>query len=149
MWGQIFVFFCLCTIKAKGYKYLSPHFIHLLLTTLFIINKGCGSKSVYFQRIASIWRYTDSLPHPLICIIKCGQKIMHTFTVVILLKYTLFSDYFIFPKSDVMSTNFRADLYCKMFLVWSESTWSCVQCRLSIYNDNANGWYLLTKQYYH
>ena len=29
--------------------------------------KGCGSKSVYFQRIPSIWRYTDLLPHPLIC----------------------------------------------------------------------------------
>ena len=27
--------------------------------------KGCGSKSVYFQRIASIWRYTDLFPHPL------------------------------------------------------------------------------------
>ena len=27
--------------------------------------KGWGSKSVYFQRIASIWRYTDLFPHPL------------------------------------------------------------------------------------
>ena len=28
--------------------------------------KGCGSKSVYFQRIASTWKYTDLFPHPLI-----------------------------------------------------------------------------------
>ena len=140
MKGENVILSCLHQYNLKcGQKML--YTIAILPT----IHKGCGSKSVYFQRIASIWRYTDSLPHPLICIIKCGQKIMHTFTVVILLKYTLFSDYFIFPKSDVMSTNFRADLYCKMFLVWSESTWSCVQCRLSIYNDNANGWYLLTK----
>ena len=27
--------------------------------------KGCGSKSVYFQRIASTWKYTNLFPHPL------------------------------------------------------------------------------------
>jgi len=31
-----------------------------------MLHKGCGSKSVYFQRIVSIWRYTNLLPHPLL-----------------------------------------------------------------------------------
>ena len=35
------------------------------LGCLYFDNKGCGSKSVYFQRIVSIGRYTNLLPHPL------------------------------------------------------------------------------------
>ena len=37
----------------------------IALDLQFSSNKRCGSKSVYFQRTASIWRYTDLLPHPL------------------------------------------------------------------------------------
>ena len=29
--------------------------------------KGCGSKSVYFQILAILLKYTDLLPHPLYC----------------------------------------------------------------------------------
>ena len=40
-------------------------------------NKGCGSKFVYFQRIASLWRYTNLLPYPLTCIIlSCSWEIV-------------------------------------------------------------------------
>ena len=28
-------------------------------------NKGCGNKSVYFQILSILWKYTDLLPHPL------------------------------------------------------------------------------------
>ena len=37
----------------------------LIICIVHSIHKGCGNKSVYFQRIASIWRYKDLFPHPL------------------------------------------------------------------------------------
>ena len=53
---------------------ISDPFIFWIKLFIFLHNsaffyfqiKGCGRKSVYFQRIASIWYYTDLFPHPLI-----------------------------------------------------------------------------------
>ena len=60
-------------IEYPDVAYVATYTPQMLLKSIFIYtikadcNKGCRSKTVYFQRIARIWRYTDWLLHPLIC----------------------------------------------------------------------------------
>ena len=53
-------------LKLAGCHKISRFFMKASLNKFIFIFKGCGSKSVYFQRIASIWRYADLFPHPLL-----------------------------------------------------------------------------------